>query len=205
MCTACRNEVCIIYLPFPKLVLFTIIKFLYLTSVISPFIYCFMPSLHSLSSTWLLCLFCCLHFHDVGFGTCVPRHGYGKWQAIIEDRELGIQEIVCQEQNLPYLNSSTMGNVLGQEGAYFPNSGANKVNGPGIVSEAAVEDIQENTKGNQLPQESYMMSDSQIIHFREVQRRLVEFVKKRVILLEKALSLEYQKTLFVSYELEVLL
>ncbi|CAN6459733.1 unnamed protein product [Victoria cruziana] len=134
--------------------------------------------------------------HDLCVLRAVMKHGYGKWQAIIEDRELGIQEIVCQEQNLPYLNSSTMGNVLGQEGAYFPNSGANKVNGPGIVSEAAVEDIQENTKGNQLPQESYMMSDSQIIHFREVQRRLVEFVKKRVILLEKALSLEYQKTLF---------
>ncbi|XP_031482496.1 CHD3-type chromatin-remodeling factor PICKLE [Nymphaea colorata] len=134
--------------------------------------------------------------HDLCVLRAVMKHGYGRWQAIIEDRELGIQEIVCQEQNLPYLNSSTMGNVLGQEGAHFPNSGVTKANGPGVVSEAAMEDIQENTKGNQLQQESYVLSESQIIHFREVQRRLVEFVKKRVILLEKALSLEYQKTLF---------
>lgn len=37
-----------------------------------------------------------------------------------------------------------------------------------------------------------------LYHFREIQRRLVEFVKKRVLLLEKALNAEYTKEAFVS-------
>lgn len=39
---------------------------------------------------------------------------------------------------------------------------------------------------------------SMLYNFREMQRRLVEFIKKRVLLLEKGLNAEYQKIYFVS-------
>lgn len=44
-----------------------------------------------------------------------------------------------------------------------------------------------------------LYQDSSVLyHFREMQRRQVEFIKKRVLLLEKALNTEYQKEYFVS-------
>ena len=44
-----------------------------------------------------------------------------------------------------------------------------------------------------------IFQDSSVLyHFREMQRRQVEFIKKRVLLLEKALTAEYQKEVFVS-------
>ena len=48
------------------------------------------------------------------------------------------------------------------------------------------------------PQDSTTAANNALYHFREMQRRLVEFVKKRVLLLEKGLNAEYQKEYFVS-------
>ena len=41
-------------------------------------------------------------------------------------------------------------------------------------------------------------STTLLYQFREMQRRQVEFIKKRVLLLEKGLNAEYQKEYFVS-------
>lgn len=48
-------------------------------------------------------------------------------------------------------------------------------------------------------QDSTAAANNALYHFREMQRRLVEFVKKRVLLLEKGLNAEYQKEYFVSH------
>lgn len=50
------------------------------------------------------------------------------------------------------------------------------------------------TNGSQTYQDPSVLS-----HFREMQRRQVEFIKKRVLLLEKALNLEYHNVVSVSY------
>ncbi|XP_010527503.1 PREDICTED: CHD3-type chromatin-remodeling factor PICKLE-like isoform X1 [Tarenaya hassleriana] len=80
--------------------------------------------------------------HDKIMFRAVLKHGYGRWQAIVDDKELGIRQLICKELNL------SANNTCGGHGS------------------------------------------SMMIH-RDMQIRLVEFVKKRVVLLEKALNLEY--------------
>lgn len=52
------------------------------------------------------------------------------------------------------------------------------------------------------PSQVYQES-SLLYHFRDMQRRQVEFVKKRVLLLEKGLYAEYQKEYFVSFMFQI--
>lgn len=68
------------------------------------------------------------------------------------------------------------------------------VGGNGLGADAA----QGATDAINRPQ-LYQDSSSVLYHFREMQRRQVEFIKKRVLLLEKALNAEYQKEIFVSF------
>ena len=42
------------------------------------------------------------------------RHGYGRWQAIVDDKELRIQEVICQELNLPFINLPVPGQAASQ-------------------------------------------------------------------------------------------
>ncbi|GMI95104.1 CYTOKININ-HYPERSENSITIVE 2, hypersensitive to red and blue 2, GYMNOS [Hibiscus trionum] len=42
--------------------------------------------------------------HDLLLLSAVLKHGYGRWQAIVDDKELRIQEVICQELNLPFIN-----------------------------------------------------------------------------------------------------
>lgn len=129
------------------------------------------------------------------------RHGYGRWQAIVDDKELRIQDVICRELNLPIINLP----VAGQAGSQV-QGGVNTANaeamgsqgqGSGTVSEGGADTAHGPTDaGNQ----SQPYPDSSILyHFRDMQRRQVEFVKKRVLLLEKGLNAEYQKEYFVSY------
>ncbi|XP_047326657.1 CHD3-type chromatin-remodeling factor PICKLE-like [Impatiens glandulifera] len=72
------------------------------------------------------------------------KHGYGRWQAIADDKELKIEELICEELNLPLVNETE-----------FPSVNQHREN-----------------------------------------RRKVEFVKRRLLLLETALTLEYQKEVY---------
>jgi len=120
---------------------------------------------------------------------CASRHGYGRWQAILDDKDLRIQDIVCQELNLPVINLAELGGGQSQSESHptrseppgDPLKGIGSENGPGAVPAGGV------TDANNL-----------LYQFREIQRRQVEFVKKRVLLLEKGLNAEYQKECFVS-------
>lgn len=128
------------------------------------------------------------------------RHGYGRWQAIVDDKELRIQEVICQELNLPIINLPVPGQAASQA-----QNGTSTVN-----SEAPGTQLRENGGGNDIAtdvapgttdaaNQARLYQDTSVLyHFRDMQRRQVEFIKKRVLLLEKGLNAEYQKEYFVS-------
>ncbi|KAL8063013.1 hypothetical protein ABFX02_01G000800 [Erythranthe guttata] len=163
--------------------------------------------------------------HDRLLLRAVMKHGYGRWQAIVDDKDLRIQEVICQELNLPFINTPITGtpqalNISsGVSQAQASASGVSQPHVPatgfsqpqdGVNSEHVEAPAQAKgaTGGNgsgadvahgttdtstrpQLVQEQSML-----YHFREMQRRQVEFVKKRVLLLEKGLNAEYQKVYY---------
>ncbi|KAJ9167671.1 hypothetical protein P3X46_019285 [Hevea brasiliensis] len=138
--------------------------------------------------------------HDLLLLRAVLKHGYGRWQAIVDDKDLRIQEIIFQELNLPSINLPVQGQASSQA-----QNGVNTVtveapstqvqgNGNGTNNDMATDVAQGMTDVANQPQ---LYQDSPIIyHFRDMQRRQVEFIKKRVLLLEKGLNAEYQKEYF---------
>ncbi|KAL8154275.1 hypothetical protein V2J09_012035 [Rumex salicifolius] len=130
--------------------------------------------------------------HDSLLLRAVTKHGYGRWQAIIDDKNLRLQELICQELNLPLLNfPGSAGNNHTQSVLNTPNAessgdttkgSANGENGPTI-----------STITTETTPVTATDSGSLLYHYREMQRRQVEFVKKRVLLLEKGLFAEYHK------------
>ncbi|XWS72736.1 hypothetical protein CRYUN_Cryun02cG0066000 [Craigia yunnanensis] len=133
--------------------------------------------------------------HDLLLLCAVLKHGYGRWQAIVDDKDLRIQEVICQELNLPFINIP----VPGQAGSQV-QTGANATN-----VESTGNQTRGNGSGNDVGGEvaqgvadavnqAQLYQDSSILHhFRDMQRRLVEYIKKRVLLLEKGLNAEYLK------------
>nr|GEV04428.1 CHD3-type chromatin-remodeling factor PICKLE-like [Tanacetum cinerariifolium] len=117
--------------------------------------------------------------HDRTLLRAVLKHGYGRWQAIVDDKDLRIPEVICQELNLPGVNPS----VPGASQPSFASTGG------GLEGQTAA------ASGGSAPQD-IAASNNALYHFREMQRRVVEFVKKRVLLLEKGLNAEYQKEYF---------
>uniref|UniRef100_A0A5B7BD29 Putative CHD3-type chromatin-remodeling factor PICKLE n=1 Tax=Davidia involucrata TaxID=16924 RepID=A0A5B7BD29_DAVIN len=141
--------------------------------------------------------------HDLLLLRAVLKHGYGRWQAIVDDKDLRVQEVICQELNLPFINLPVPGGSQAQSGANTASveTVGNQLGGTGGGTDIAANVAQGATdaakgatdaaKGAQFYQDS-----SILYHFREMQRRQVEFIKKRVLLLEKALNAEYQKEFF---------
>ncbi|XP_010526237.1 PREDICTED: CHD3-type chromatin-remodeling factor PICKLE-like [Tarenaya hassleriana] len=108
--------------------------------------------------------------HDKIMLRAVLKHGYGRWQAIVDDKELGIQELICKELNLPFANLAAA-----EQAGYQGQNGSGNSNSEAHNNSASYD-------GGQ---------GSSMLIYRDMQRRLVEFVKKRVLLLERALNLEY--------------
>lgn len=119
----------------------------------------------------------------------------------MDDKELNFPELICKEQNLPFITFPVPGQANTQT-----NDGANTVN-----TDISGNQSNNNGHGNELasgtPSQGVMdaanqaqiyQDSSMLYHFRETQRKQVEFIKKRVLLLEKALTREYQKVYFVS-------
>ncbi|KAK8660697.1 hypothetical protein V6N13_051612 [Hibiscus sabdariffa] len=141
--------------------------------------------------------------HDLLLLSAVQKHGYGRWQAIVDDKDLRIQEVICQELNLPFINLP----VPGQAGSQV-QYGVNASN-----AESSGNQIRRNNSGNGVGGEigqgatdavnqTQLYPDSSILyHFRDMQRKQVEFVKKRVLLLEKGIQLEYAKECLSEREL----
>ncbi|KAF5191952.1 Chd3-type chromatin-remodeling factor pickle [Thalictrum thalictroides] len=132
--------------------------------------------------------------HDLALIHAVLKHGYGRWQSIVEDKDLQIQHVICQEQNLlPFLNGSGGAQVHdcqniteGASSIQVTDAGSGNDLGP---------DVRQGTTENANRNQLYQLSPN-TYNFREMQRRLVEFIKKRVLLLEKAINAEYQKEFF---------
>ncbi|XWS26170.1 hypothetical protein CRYUN_Cryun26dG0008000 [Craigia yunnanensis] len=133
--------------------------------------------------------------HDLLLLHAVLKHGYGRWQAIVDDKELRIQEVICQELNLPFINLP----VAGQAGSHVQNcanttnvdSTGNQTWGTGFGNYVGGEVAQ---GGTDAVNQAQLYQDSSILyHFRDMQRRQVEYIKKRVLLLEKGLNAEYLK------------
>lgn len=131
---------------------------------------------------------------------CFHRHGYGRWQAIVDDKELKVQELICQELNLPYINLPVPGqqaSTSAQNGATVAGAETAGSQAQGNGNESAPEVTQGSTTDATYQTQTYQ--DSSILyHFRDMQRRQVEFIKKRVLLLEKGLNIEYQQLVYVS-------
>lgn len=108
--------------------------------------------------------------HDILMLEAILRHGYARWQAIVEDKENGLADVARQELGLPSLTVPFAGGI--QMGDAANNS--HSING----SSEATKESQSNPDCSTLYQ------------FREVQRRIVEFIRKRYHLLEKILDLE---------------
>ncbi|CAL0327180.1 unnamed protein product [Lupinus luteus] len=137
--------------------------------------------------------------HDRILLRAVMKHGYGRWQAIVDDKDLNIQEVICKELNLPLITLP----VVGQVGCNAHN-GANLTNvevpsnqcpengGNGITADGA------QGSGDAKNQTQLYQDSTVLYHFRDMQRRQVEFVKKRVLLLEKGLNVEYQEEYFAN-------
>ncbi|KAH7280823.1 hypothetical protein KP509_36G015700 [Ceratopteris richardii] len=118
----------------------------------------------------------------------ILRHGYGRWQEIIEDPQFDLKPFICKELQLPL---SAGGQV--SEGSRSPIKAVSKES----KDEYSIQ--QPGVSANHIPgQEDGGMgalatdrSDEHRIH-----KRMVEFVKKRVVLVERALNAEYhQETL----------
>ncbi|KAK7260935.1 hypothetical protein RIF29_27236 [Crotalaria pallida] len=161
--------------------------------------------------------------HDVVLLQAVLKHGYGRWQAILDDKDLKIQEVICQELSITPLKLPVPGQVCAQvqDNANMinvePTCHQSREDGRGDISadvatitnaESTCNLSRENSKSdiaadggaqgsgdarNQAPQ--FQLS-STLYHHRDVQRRQIEFVKRRVLLLEKGINAEYQKEYF---------
>ncbi|KAK6162119.1 hypothetical protein DH2020_001960 [Rehmannia glutinosa] len=160
--------------------------------------------------------------HDRLLLRAVMKHGYGRWQAIVDDKDLRIQEVICQELNLPFINtpgpgapqaqnlasgtSQAQASASGVSEPHVPTPGLhesqNGVNLDGV--EAPGNQAKGTTGGNEsgagatntTARTQLFQDQSTLYHFREMQRRQVEFIKKRVLLLEKGLNAELQKVYY---------
>ena len=118
------------------------------------------------------------------------RHGYARWQYISDDRENGLFEAARQELNLPSANE-----IIGAQS----NNEAN-------VSMCSLCLFLQISKwhdplhflfppflfqGNLEGAQEGQVNSTSMSHYKEIQRKIVEFLRKRYHLLERALNLEY--------------
>lgn len=156
------------------------------------------------------------------------RHGYGRWQTIVDDKELRIQDIICKELNLPIINLPVAGGSQPQvppapgpsqelpafavpqaqftvPGASQAPPGVNSANAGSVGGQVKATGDGNNygaevSQGTSDPSNRQVTQDSSSMYqFREMQRRQVEFIRKRVMLLENAINAEYQREVVVSH------
>lgn len=103
-----------------------------------------------------------------------------------------VQEVICNELNLPVINLPSSGQAISQAqtGSSLSNAetpdNQTRENGTGSDSAAG---LPRATEAAKQPQ-TFSDSSSVLYHYRDMQRRQVEFIKRRVLLLEKGLHAE---------------
>lgn len=100
---------------------------------------------------------------------------------------MGIQELICKELNFPHisLSAAEQAGLQGQNGSGSSNPGVQTNQNPGSGITGNNNAFADGAQVNSM------------FYYRDMQRRLVEFVKKRVLLLEKALNYEYAEDYYV--------
>ncbi|KAI5063399.1 hypothetical protein GOP47_0021946 [Adiantum capillus-veneris] len=119
----------------------------------------------------------------------ILKHGYGRWQEIIEDTESDLKSYICKELQLPSSGNVSMldgsrspTKVPGQEGSSFPKEeAAGQAVGINSNHAGGQEDGGIGFSATERPDEH------------RIHKRMVEFLKKRVVLLERALNAEYHQ------------
>ncbi|EPS66464.1 hypothetical protein M569_08312, partial [Genlisea aurea] len=129
--------------------------------------------------------------HDRLLLQAVMRHGYGRWQSILDDKDLRFQEAISQELNLPLVNPP--GGGASQPQPPSSSSSEHVVEAHGDPAKAAAV---RNAEGGGGVEGTYQDQSVMLTSFKEMQRRQVEFIKKRVLLLEKCLCAELQKVYY---------
>ncbi|GAU17725.1 hypothetical protein TSUD_07870 [Trifolium subterraneum] len=125
--------------------------------------------------------------HDLVLLRAVLKHGYGKWAAIVDDEDLNIRMVICQELNIPFINLP----VCGQVGSQAKN-GANMTNMESTSNQSTENSV--NVMEVNGEQGSCVAGyQEKLDQFKNMQRRQTEFIKKRFLLLEKFLNDESAK------------
>uniref|UniRef100_J3MBV3 Uncharacterized protein n=1 Tax=Oryza brachyantha TaxID=4533 RepID=J3MBV3_ORYBR len=99
--------------------------------------------------------------HDLLLLKALIKHGYARWQYISDDRDNGLFEAARQELKLPTANE------------LISAHSNNEANG----------NLENTQEGQSNP--------TSMTHYRDTQRKTVEFIRKRFHLLERCLNLEY--------------
>uniref|UniRef100_A0A453QYV7 CHD3-type chromatin-remodeling factor PICKLE n=1 Tax=Aegilops tauschii subsp. strangulata TaxID=200361 RepID=A0A453QYV7_AEGTS len=99
--------------------------------------------------------------HDLLLLKALIKHGYARWQYISDDRDNGLFETARRELNLPSANE------------LISSQSNNEANGN-----------LENTQEVQV-------NPTSLSQYRDIQRKIVEFIRKRYHILEKCLDIEY--------------
>lgn len=118
----------------------------------------------------------------------------------MDDKDLRVQEVICQELNLPFVNVPIPGQVPVQPqnvaNSTDATASSSQPGGNGNGNDSAVNVSQRVTE---TAAQGQVYQDSNLpYHYRDMQRKQVEFIKKRVLLLEKGLNTEYHQQYFVS-------
>ncbi|CAL5443709.1 unnamed protein product [Camellia sinensis] len=101
------------------------------------------------------------------------------WQAIVDDKDLKVQEVICQERNLPVVALPAPGASQSQDGANVVSAETpmNETKGTVVGNDLVV------GAANRAPDaanRSQLFQDSSSLYdYREMQRRQVEFIKKK--------------------------
>lgn len=99
--------------------------------------------------------------HDLLLLKALIKHGYARWQYISDDRDNGLFEAARQELNLPSANE--------------------------LISSQSNND----TNGNLESAQEVQANPSSLSQYRDIQKKIVEFIRKRYHILEKCLDTEY--------------
>ncbi|CAL5361107.1 unnamed protein product [Camellia sinensis] len=100
-------------------------------------------------------------------------------QAIVDDKDLKVQEVICQELNLPVVTLPVPGASQSQDGVNVVSAKTpmNETKGTVVGNDLGVDAA--NRAPDAANRSQLFQDSSSLYHYREMQRRQVEFIKKK--------------------------
>ncbi|KAJ7564340.1 hypothetical protein O6H91_02G013700 [Diphasiastrum complanatum] len=151
--------------------------------------------------------------HDTKFLQAIVKHGYGRWQAIIDDNDYDLQLAICKELNLPAEPPVGCSTNQGAEPATTTEKDSDPAKDGSANGKLAGTDEQQNAKSNSDAVKNGVLNHNKQasdedqglpVETSEInsQKKMLEFARRRVALLERALNAEYHLESFVSLQQE---